>query len=166
MPHEPRLMQSLRALLASRRTAALGTTPENATAGAAPLVSFVPFALDADSGTLVLHVSGLAAHARNLQAHADVALLVTADEAGAESVLGLERVTITGRAAVLAREADTAARLAFLARFPEAEPMTHFGDFRFVAITPLHARHVAGFGAARDVDQDELRAVLRPASAA
>lgn len=34
--------------------------------------------------------------------------------------------------------------------------MTDLGDFRFVCITPSIARHVAGFGAARDVSAHDL----------
>ena len=54
----------------------------------------------------------------------------------------------------------TACRHAYLARFPEAEPMTALGDFRFVVLHVLGARQVAGFGAARTVDADELRLAL------
>jgi hypothetical protein len=39
--------------------------------------------------------------------------------------------------------------------------MTQLGDFRFVAITVTGARQVAGFGAARSIDADELAQVLR-----
>ena len=57
----------------------------------------------------------------------------------------------------------TACRAAYLERFPEAEPMTQLGDFRFVALHLTGARHVAGFGAARSVDVDELAQVLNAA---
>ena len=161
MAHEPRLLQSLRALLHTRRTAALGTLSAPATAGASlPYVSFVPYAVDTQTGTLVLHVSGLAAHTRQMQQCPEVSLLICAAEQPGEPVHALERVTFTGHAAVLAPEAAASARAAYLARFPEAAPMTALGDFRFVAITPMAARHVAGFGAARDVDAEECRAVL------
>lgn len=161
MSHEPRLMQSLRALLAARRTAALGTLAEGPVP--TPFVSFVPFAVDAQTGTLVLHVSALAAHTRQLQRCPEVSLLVTAAEVPGEGVHALERVTLSGRATVLAPEAAASARAAYLARFPEAEPMTELADFRFVAIAPTAARHVAGFGAARDVAQQELAALLSTA---
>ena len=39
---------------------------------------------------------------------------------------------------------------------PEAEAMTLLGDFRFMCITPGTGRHVAGFGAARDVSAHDL----------
>lgn len=161
MPHEPRLMQSLHALLGARRTAALGTLAEGPVP--APFVSFVPFAVDAQAGTLVLHVSALAAHTRQMQHRPEVSLLVSAAEVPGEGVHALERVTLSGRATVLAPDAAASARAAYLARFPEAEPMTQLADFRFVAIAPTAARHVAGFGAARDVPAEELAALLRAA---
>ena len=52
---------------------------------------------------------------------------------------------------------------AYVKRFPEAEFMTQLGDFRFVAIELNGARQVAGFGAARSIDESEVRRALRPA---
>jgi hypothetical protein len=40
--------------------------------------------------------------------------------------------------------------------------MTQLGDFMFVAIHMLGARQIAGFGAARSLDADEVARVLRP----
>ena len=63
MPHEPRLTHALRTLLRGHRIAALGTLGEDGQ----PFVSMVPFAVEPVSASLVIHVSGLAAHTRNLQ---------------------------------------------------------------------------------------------------
>src|SRR3546814_6382312 len=54
---------------------------------------------------------------------------------------------------------------AYLERFPDAESMTRLNDFRFVAIHVAQGRQVDGFGTARDVHDDELARVLRPAEA-
>jgi hypothetical protein len=54
------------------------------------------------------------------------------------------------------------AREVYLARFPEAEPMTHLGDFSFVAIQPISARQVAGFGTARPVEAEDFAAIFKP----
>lgn len=159
MTHEPRLTVALRTLLATHRIAALGTLDANGL----PFVSMVPFAVDPASANVVIHVSGLAPHTRNLQTSPQVSLLVMQAEAAGEPVHALPRVTLEGTARVL--EPDTAdwanARAAYLARFPEAEPMTQLGDFMFVAIEVAGARQVAGFGAARSVDADTLAQVLR-----
>ena len=128
------------------------------------LAAVVPFALEPRSACVVIHVSGLAAHTRNLQAAPQVSLLVMQAEVAGEPVHALPRVTLLGQAALLAPDsaAWAEARAAYLARFPEAEPMTQLGDFRFVAITLQGARQIAGFGAARSLDADALASVLRP----
>jgi len=158
MPHESRLTGELRTLLHARRTAALGTTGDD---GAA-FVSMVPFALEPALGVLVIHVSGLAAHTRNLQARPRVSLLVMQPEVPGEPVHALPRVTLEGTALILAPDSVPwhACRVAYVARFPEVEFMTQLGDFRFVVIQVMRARHVAGFGAARDVDEEEVKRAL------
>ncbi|MDR3451889.1 MAG: pyridoxamine 5'-phosphate oxidase family protein [Rhodoferax sp.] len=164
MPHESRLTGELRTLLHAQRTAVLGTTGDD---GAA-FVSMVPFALEPALGALVIHVSGLAAHTRNLQARPRVSLLVMQSEVPGEPVHALPRVTLEGEASILAPGSPPwhACRAAYLARFPEAEFMTQLGDFRFVAVHITQARHVAGFGAARDVDEEEVKRVFSPAEPA
>ncbi len=159
-PHEPRLTRDLRTLLSTQRIAALGTLGADGT----PFVSMVPFALEPTSACVVIHVSGLAAHTRNLQDTPQVSLLVMQAEVAGEPVHALPRVTLLGRAEVLERHSTAwaAARAAYLARFPEVEPMTQLGDFMFVAVHVTDARQVAGFGAARSLDAETLASVLRP----
>ena len=159
MTHERRLTSALRTLLDTQRVAALGTLGEDGHA----FVSMVPFAIEGSHGHLVIHVSGLAAHARNLERVPRVSLLVLQAEVAGEPVHALPRVTLDGVATVLeSGSADwTRARAAYLERFPEVEYMTQLGDFRFVAIAVTGARQVAGFGAARSVDAEELAQVLR-----
>ena len=160
MPHEPRLMRELRELLTGRRVAALGTL--DAGDAMQPFVSMVPYAVWPQGPALVLHLSGLAAHTRNLQLRPRASLLVMAMEAEGEPVHALPRMTLDVVAETPALDSADwqAARGAYLARFPEAEPMTALGDFRFVLLRPTGARHVAGFGAARTVDRDELARAL------
>ena len=159
MTHEPRLTVALRTLLNTHRVASLGTLGEDGRA----FVSMVPFAIDATTGCLVIHVSGLAAHARNLQVTPQVSVMVMQAEKPDEPVHALPRVTLEGQASVL--EVDTpawaSARAAYLARFPDVEFMTQLGDFRFVGIAVGGARQVAGFGAARSIDAMEIEQVLR-----
>ena len=94
MAHEPRLKRELRLLLAGQRTAALGTLTE----GGEPFVSMVPFALEPVHGCLVLHVSGLAAHTRQMQRHPHVSVLVMQAEQAGEPVHALPRVSLDGTA--------------------------------------------------------------------
>jgi heme iron utilization protein len=161
LPHEPRLTTDLRALLHATRVAALGTLDDDG----APFVSMVPYAIDAAGGTLVIHVSGLAPHTRNLHARPQVSMLVMQPEVAAEPVHALPRVTL--ECAAMALEPNSPAwqlgRAAYVKRFPEAEYMTQLGDFIFFALQVRGARQVAGFGAARSVGADDLRQALGPA---
>ena len=156
--HEPRLTLALRSLLQSQRVAALGTISNDG----APLVSMIPFAIAPEHGCIVIHVSGLAAHTGNLQKSPIVSLLVMQAEVAGEPVHALPRVTLKARAEVLDVETPAwlVCRAAYLLRFPEAEPITALGDFRFVALRVHGARQVAGFGAARSVSAEEIAQVL------
>lgn len=162
MTHESRLTGQLRALLQTQRVAALGTLSDEGF----PFVSMVPYAPEPVQGCLVIHVSALAAHTGYLQIRPDVSVLVMQSEAPGQPVHALPRVTLAGRATTLEHgsQAWALARAAYLARFPEAEPMTQLGDFRFVAIAPAGARQIAGFGAARSIGEDEVRQALAPAA--
>lgn len=160
LPHESRLNQALRALFHSQRVAALGTLD----ADGKPFVSMVPFAVDTQAATLVIHVSLLAPHTRNLLSNPAVSVMVMQPEVPGEPVHALPRVSLEGlaRRPLPDSPEGQSARQAYLTRFPEAEPMTHLGDFSFVQVTLGSARHVAGFGTARPVDVDDLASVLRP----
>lgn len=158
MAHVPRLTQQLRSLLDAQRVAALGTIGEDG----GPLVSMVPFAIEPRSGCFVVHVSELAAHTGNLRARPRVSLLVMQAEVPGEPVHALPRASFDGLAAIPSPGTAPwqACREAYLERFPQAQPMTQLGDFRFVAIEPTGARQVAGFGSARSLDAQELRSAL------
>lgn len=170
MPHESRLQQSLRQLLADQRTAALAFQPLAASSApgylAAPGLSLVPWAWSGEFSCLVLHVSALASHTQAMELHPTVSLLMSRPESAGEAVHALERISIQGVASTPPRDSGLwqGARSSYLERFPEAEPMTALGDFRFVCITPQSGRHVAGFGAARNVDEHDLIAALNPAA--
>jgi heme iron utilization protein len=157
--HESRLDRALRALLNAQRIASLGTLGVEGR----PFVSMVPFAIEPGAACLVIHVSLLAPHTRNLLTNPAVSLMVMQPEVAGQPVHALPRVSLDGNATRLQPESPgwVAARQAYLARFPEAEPMTQLGDFSFVAIHPTAARQVAGFGAARPLEAAELADMLR-----
>ena len=156
--HQPRLMRAIGALLRGQRVAALATLE----ADGSPFVSMVPFAVEPGQACLVLHVSALAQHTGNMARDPRVSLLVMQAEQSEQPVHALPRLSLLGQASTPepGSEAWVACRAAYLARFPEAEPMTQLGDFRFVVIELSGARQVAGFGAARSVGADELRSIL------
>ena len=160
--HESRLARALRELLAQQRVASLGTLGDEGL----PVVSMVPFAVATAHRVLVLHISGLAAHTGNLRRQPLASLMVMETERAGQPVHALPRVTLGVRAHEMSADHPWHAecRQAYLVRFPEAEPMTALPDFRFVALEVLGARQVAGFGAARSVDSDELTRALGPAA--
>ena len=155
---EHSLTRALRELLARRRTAALGTLDPDGV----PFVSMVPFAIDPQAASIVIHISALAAHSRHLQSSPRATLLVCDAEVDGEPVHALARVTLSVNTVWAEPGSDDAqqCRTAYLARFPEAEPMTTLGDFRFVRLLPVGARQVAGFGAARSLDAAEVAQAL------
>ena len=161
--HEPRLNRALRDMLHTQRVASLGTL--NAEGG--PFVSMVPFAIEPEAGCLVIHVSLLAPHTRNLLTNPAVSVMVMQAEVAGEPVHALPRVSMDGTAARLEPQSPSwlAARDVYLARFPDAEPMTRLGDFNFVVIHLTAARQVAGFGTARPLEAEDLTSVLRPLGA-
>ena len=153
----PEHAAKLRALVHGRTAAALGTLHEGA-----PFVSMVPFALLSDGSAFVVHVSGLAGHTKDMRMDARVSLLVMQAEGEGTDTQALARVSVQGEAKECPRGSpeEAAARAAYLARFPEAEPLTSFGDFAFFAIRPVQARFVAGFAQAMSATGETLAKVL------
>jgi putative heme iron utilization protein len=132
----------LKQLLRERSVAALGTLHAGA-----PYVSMVPYALAPDASGLIIHVSGLSSHTKDMRTDPRVSLLVMQAEGGETSALALARASIQGTALELASDAPDLPgfRAAYLERFPEASQMFGFADFsrsassrsvRFVADSP------------------------------
>lgn len=151
--HQPRLWQAAQQLLTQQRVAALATTE----ADGSPFVSMVPFALETEQHSLVIHVSGLAQHTRNMLLHPRVSLMIMQAEQWGQPVHALSRLTVWGQVLTLETGSPMwhVCRHAYLQRFPEAEPMTQLADFQFLSIGCLGARQVAGFGAAKSIDAHE-----------
>lgn len=144
----------LRSLLSDQTVAALATLHNGR-----PAVSMVPFALAPESHSLVIHVSQLATHTRDMEVSSDVALLVTAAQLPDIPPQALPRLSITGTARRCPPEAAGygAARGAYLARFPDSEPMFGFGDFSLFVVEPSAVRGVAGFGQAWSITSAQYR---------
>jgi len=144
----------LRRLLDTRPVAALATLHRGE-----PAVSMVPFVLPPGEMRLFIHVSTLATHTRDMQEHPRVSLLVMAEPSAVMPPQALPRVVLRADAATLPREgADyEAAHAAYLGRFPEAAQTFALGDFSIVALRPVSARLVAGFGQAYSLVGEALR---------
>ena len=149
---------SLAGLVRSRTVAALGTLHEDA-----PFVSMVPYAVLPAGDAFVIHVSRLAAHTRDMIDDPRVSLLIVQPESEGVAPQALARVSIQGEAREMEQGSDKAraCREAYLARFPEAAPLTGFADFSFFEIRPSGARFVAGFAQAMSVTAETLAKALR-----
>ena len=146
----------LRQLIHGRMIAALGTLHQGT-----PFVSMVPYGVARD-GSLILHVSRLAAHTRDMLDNPDVSLLITESEAAGKMPQALARVTVQGRAQKPDRASQdhTDARDVYLARFPDAAPLFEFSDFSIFIIKPVSARVVAGFGQAVTITGEDFATAL------
>jgi putative heme iron utilization protein len=145
--------------LCQQRQAALATV----SADGAPHVGMVAFAIEPDGSALLLHLSTLAAHTRQLLAEPRVSLLLAEpDSAEVDDVQTLARITIYGLAQPVAVDSARYAtcRSAYLRRFAAAEMRFGFADFVLVRVVVDQARFVGGFAQARTVTQVQLTDLL------
>lgn len=151
-------LRSLRRLLDERPVASLATLH-----GGEPAVSMVPFVLRDDSAVLLIHVSALATHTRDMQSHPRVSLMVMAEPTPELPPQALPRVTLQAEVRLLPREGSDyePAKAAYLARFPDSAVTFELADFSLVELAPTSARLVAGFGRAHALVGDKLDAWLR-----
>lgn len=151
------LARKLRHVLQAQRVAALGTLHKGE-----PYVSMVPFAILPDGSAFVVHVSGLAAHTRDMRACPQVSLLVIAPSSDEVPPQATPRVTIQGNAMPCApsSSAHEEARRAYLSRFPESSMTFELPDFSLFAIRPSSIRFVGGFAQAKTLTPGGLARVL------
>ncbi len=156
MPMTPDQIDAVRGLLARERTLALALVADEA-----PVIGLLPFAVTPDSHALVVHASRLARHSRGLQPGATFDALIHEPVVEGVDVLQVRRLTLRGTVHVPepGSPAHGALRALYLARFPEAEPITMLGDFAFFVLAIEGGRLVTGFGAAANVTADTLDAL-------
>jgi putative heme iron utilization protein len=145
-------------LLRRHRIAALGTLRDGA-----PSVTMTPFALIADPLQLVVLVSGLASHTKDMRDDGRVGVLVTEPESDALSVHTLARVSMQcdARALLPADPNYDAARQAYANRFPDMTGLFSLADFALFAIEPASVRVVSGFAQAASITPASLAAAVR-----
>jgi heme iron utilization protein len=149
---------ALKGLLQAQSVAALGTLHAGR-----PFVSMVPFAVLPDGSAIVIHVSHLASHTKDMMESPNVSLMVMAPATPELSPQELPRVTIQGQA-VACDASDPAyaqAKAVYVERFPQSSAMFEFADFELVMIQPTSARYVGGFASATTLTSDELANALR-----
>lgn len=151
---------ALRALVHGRRQAALGTLDATG-----PFVSMVLYALEPRSGAapaLLIHVSRLSPHTRQLLADPRASLLIALPDVGEGDPQALARVTIRCLATALYPDAPgyAEARAAYLARLPQQEHLFEFPDFLLFRLEPLEARYIGSFAKAFALNAQQLAEAL------
>lgn len=150
----------LRRLLCGQRWGCLGTLDEGR-----PFVSWVAYGVDGD-GSLLLHLSRLAKHTRNLLADGTaspiISLAISESDDGRSDPQTLARITLDGVVEQVAREsaAYQAGRECYLERLPDAAMLFDFEDFSLFRLTPQAARYVEGFGSTHRLTAERLRSLL------
>ncbi|MDB5511736.1 MAG: hypothetical protein JWR08_1219 [Enterovirga sp.] len=134
-------------LLRTVRTGALATLDRDT---AAPFVTLVTVATDVN-GEPILLLSGLSAHAANLDADPRASILLAATGRG--DPLAHPRLTVTGR---VERAAEPRIRRRFLARHRKAELYVDFPDFSFRRLVLDGAHLNGGFARAAKLGPDQL----------
>jgi len=144
------------ALLCESRWAALGTLSQGG-----PSLSWVAYVLDTD-GALLLHLSRLAQHTRNMLAEPTICLSVSERDDGQCDPQTLARVTLEGKADPLDRASEEylAAKAHYLERLPDAAMLFGFEDFSLFRFVPGHGHYVEGFGSTHRLSSEQLVSLL------
>jgi heme iron utilization protein len=145
--------EQLANLLNTIRWSTLATVNTDGT----PLASEVAF-VTWTNGKLLVHLSQLARHTRNLLERPHCSLSVAELDDGRADPQTLARTSLQGHASVINRDAPRyeIARDAYLARLPEAEPRFDFGDFHLFELTVSNGQFVGGFARAFKISAGDL----------
>lgn len=106
-----------------------------------PFGSITPYLVDHD-GSLIILISGLAEHTKNIL-HDPRVSLITHDQRDAQ-IQTQGRITLLGNAELITDKDTIGAR--YLRYFPEAESYFAMHDFAFYRIKPIAIRYIGGFG--------------------
>ncbi|KAI5080525.1 hypothetical protein GOP47_0003708 [Adiantum capillus-veneris] len=103
-----------------------------------PYTSYVDYAADED-GSLILSVSSLAPHRKDLEEYQKCSLLIMKDKLDRSDIL----VTYMGEASEVPELEVKKARDVFLSKHPQAF-WVDFGDFKFMRVQPRMIRYASG----------------------
>lgn len=154
----------MRALIVDGRQAALGTLDAGA-----PFVSMVLYATMARPESplsLLIHVSRLSAHTRQMLDDPRTSLLIMQPDIGTGDPQALPRITLQTLARPIPPDdpAYPDARAAYLARLPQQEYLFSFPDFSLFQLEARSARYVGGFARAFSLDVHQLAAIVTNAT--
>ena len=131
--------RAARQLLRAHRYGALSTLSKKFDGH--PFGSITPYLVDHD-GSLLILISTLAEHTKNIQNDPRVSLITHNQEDSHIQTQG--RITVVGTASLIAEREQAGKR--YLRYFPEAQTYFAMHDFSFYRIVPLALRYIGGFG--------------------
>jgi putative heme iron utilization protein len=142
-------------LVISHRWAALATLGANG-----PAASMVAYAPTRDASRLILFLSGLSEHTRNLINEPRVSLVVSEADPGRGDPQTLARVALRGIAEVIERNSPAFEDVwrIYIDRLPEAAPRIVLGDFSLFQVILDEAHYVGGFAQAHTIEVSRLSA--------
>jgi putative heme iron utilization protein len=150
------VLEGIRGLLDDTRVLSLAVLVDGD-----PEAALLPFARRGDYGAVYVQASGLARHARGLDAGALVGVLVHASDTPGADPMQLPRLSMQATVAVLSKSSAefAAAGARFISRFPGAEMTLALGDFNLYELTFRRGRYVEGFARAFNIGPDTFRDV-------
>ncbi|ASC70145.1 Pyridoxamine 5'-phosphate oxidase [Halomicronema hongdechloris C2206] len=128
-----------------------------------PHGSYAPFVMGPQR-EFYIFVSGLASHTRHLAETQRAAILLIEDEAQCSQIFARKQLTYRCTATFVDRHGACWQQLIdqFQQRFGDIiATLKSLADFQLVQLTPYEGRFVTGFGAAYDVDPNDLNG-LKP----
>lgn len=142
-------------LLEVQRWAALATVD----AAGQPMASMAGYVMSEELDSVVLHLSRLAAHTRNVLAYPSASLVVSAHDDGHQDPQLLVRASVQGRVEIIERDNPLYApyRSRYLQRLPDSARLFDFPDFILFGLVISEIRFVAGFGQAFTYRPEEWR---------
>lgn len=127
-----------------------------------PNASYAPCVIDGDKN-IYTYVSGLSSHTQNLKVNPKASLLFIEDESKTEQIFARRRLSYDCEASLLTNDSPkrTEIDLKFGNKFGEIiQIFRDLPDFRIYKFTPIGGRFVVGFGAAYDVDTNDLNKLI------
>ncbi|MFT4035939.1 MAG: pyridoxamine 5'-phosphate oxidase family protein [Patulibacter sp.] len=145
--------EEARTIVASTRIAALATLSQDGS----PWSSVAGYGILPD-GALVLVLSTLAEHGRNLARDARASVSIATPVPEGADPLDAGRVTLSGRVEVPQGAAADEALAAHCEAYPAARAYAKYGDFTLYVLRPQRLRWVGGFGRMDSVTGDDYAA--------
>jgi len=127
-----------------------------------PQASYTPFVMGSDR-TFYIFVSGLSSHTQNLQKTPQAGILLIEDEAQTQQIFARRRLMYDCGVTLIERHDPQWATLAdqFKRRFGNlVDMLRQLPDFQIFRLTPSGGRFVVGFGAAYEVNPENLEQLM------